>query len=83
MEPEAGIEIAIRRFRSPNEFSLYIESQVAEYQVGYMEAVLEYCEEQDIDIDNIGQLINLSLKEKIEQEAIANLLMKPKGQLQF
>ena len=34
-----------------------------------MDAVLQYCEDNDIDTATIGPLINKSLKEKIKIEA--------------
>ena len=34
-----------------------------------MDAVLKYCEENDIDTASVGPLINKSLKEKIKEEA--------------
>jgi len=73
--------IITRRFRSSNEFSMYIEENVKSHRVSYMDAVIEYCEKMDIDIDSIGPLINKSLKEKIQFEAEHANLLKPKGHL--
>ena len=50
-------------------FALIIEGIVKEKRIGYMDAVLNYCEENDIDTATIGPLINKSLKEKIQTEA--------------
>lgn len=58
-----------KKFRSPNEFSLYIEERVIAEKIGYMDAVISYCTEVDIEIDSISKLINQSLKEKIRNEA--------------
>lgn len=58
-----------KKFRSPNEFSLYIEERVIKEKIGYMDAVISYCTEVDIEIDSISKLINQSLKEKIRNEA--------------
>lgn len=58
-----------KKFRSPNEFSLYIEERVIKEKIGYMDAVISYCAEVDIEIDSISKLINQSLKEKIRNEA--------------
>ena len=73
--------IITKKFRSPNEFSLYIEERVLKERIGYMDAVIQYCEEIDIDIVSISKLINQSLKDKIQNEAEENNFMKPRGKL--
>ena len=73
--------VITKRFRSPTEFSLYIDEIVANLNTTYMDAVINYCHEKDIDIDSIGSLINQKLREKIQMEAeIANMI-KPRGHL--
>lgn len=61
--------IITKKFRSPNEFSLYIEEKVISNKIGYMDAVIHYCAELDIEIESISKLINQSLKDKIRLEA--------------
>ena len=56
------------------EFSLKIESIVKEKRITYMEAVVWYCEQNDIDTGTVSSLISKSLKEKIQVEA-SNLRM--------
>ena len=51
--------IITKRFRSPNEFSLYIDEIKLKHDISYMDAVINYCNEKDIDIDSIGSIINL------------------------
>lgn len=53
-------------FKTANEFSLYIENQVYEKNISYMDAVLEYCTENYVEPDEIAKLINKSLKDKLE-----------------
>jgi UDP-glucose 6-dehydrogenase len=62
--------IITKKFRSPNEFSLYIEGRVAAQDISYMEAIIQYCEEVDIDVESISKLINQSLKDKVEPLAL-------------
>ena len=50
-------------------FGLIIEGIVKEKRIGYMDAVLKYCEDNDIDTATIGPLVNKSLKEKLQLEA--------------
>ena len=56
------------------EFSLNIESIVKEKRISYMDAIVWYCEQNDIDTGTISSLVSKSLKEKIKLEA-TNLKM--------
>lgn len=73
--------IITKKFRSPNEFSLYIEKKVQDSKIGYMEAIISYCDEIDIDIETIAGLVNKSLKEKIQLEAEEQNYLKKRGKL--
>ncbi len=73
--------IITKKFRSPNEFSLYIEEKVIREQIGYMDAIIHYCEEVDIDVESISKLINQSLKDKVQIEAEENNYLKKRGKL--
>lgn len=73
--------VITKRFRSPNEFGIYIDEMVNRFRIGYMEAVINYCNEIDIDVESIGPLINQKLREKIQLEAEQANLMKPRGHL--
>lgn len=68
----------INKFKTANEFSLYIETRVATKDLSYMDAVINYCEEVDIEIESIKSLINKSLKEKLHNEAIERNFFKKK-----
>ena len=50
-------------------FAMIIESIVKDKRIPYMDAVLEYCKDNDIDTASVGPLINKQLKEKIQAEA--------------
>ena len=50
-------------------FALIIEGIVKEKKISYLDAVLHYCENNDIDTASVGSLINKPLKEKIKAEA--------------
>lgn len=73
--------VITKRFRSPNEFAIYIDEIVSKSKFTYMEAVINYCNEMDIEVDSIGSLINQKLREKIQIEAEQANMMKPRGQL--
>lgn len=70
-----------KRFRSPTEFSLYIEERVSKERLGYMDAIIDYCNTNDVDLESIGGLVTTSLKEKVQLEAEEANLMKPRGKL--
>ena len=65
------------------EFSLKIENVVKEKKITYLDAVVWYCEQNDIDTGTVSNLISKSLKEKIKLEATNLKMLKfPKcGQL--
>ena len=51
-----------------------------------MDAILEFCKENDLDPGTVGNLISKSLKEKIKAEAVNLKLLKnssaaPQGKL--
>ena len=50
-------------------FAMNIESIVKEKKIPYMDAILKFCEDNEIDPSSVGSLINKSLKEKIQLEA--------------
>jgi replication initiation and membrane attachment protein DnaB len=64
-------------FKNANEFSLHIEKLALSNEVTYIDAILEYCEKNEIEPKEISALISQSLKEKIEVE-YENLNYLPK-----
>ena len=58
------------------EFSLKIESIVKQKRIPHMDAVLDFCKDNEIDPATIGSLISKSLKEKIKVEALNLKLLK-------
>ena len=61
-----------------NIFSLNIEKLADEHELTHMEAIIEYCEVNGLEIEVAATLINQSLKSKIEMEA-RDLRFLPKG----
>jgi len=53
-------------FESASEFSLFIETTANENGIGVVEALLQYCEENYIEPEEVQKLINKSLKDKLE-----------------
>jgi len=58
------------------EFSLIIEGIVKELRpITYMDAIIHYCDKNNIEVETVGRLISKALKEKIQVECTkANLL---------
>ena len=59
----------MEKLMTPKKFSLGVEQVVQESGCSHMEAVLDYCEKNNIEPDTIKPLITKSLKEKIECNA--------------
>lgn len=51
------------------EFSILIEETVLQKKISYIEAILKYCEERDLDVEDIKPLVAGTLKSKLEVEA--------------
>ena len=52
------------------EFSLIIEGVVKDKRpITYMDAIIWYCEQNQIEVESVGRLISKALKEKIQVEA--------------
>ena len=73
--------VITKRFRSPTEFGQYIDEMVSRLKISYMDAVINYCNEVDIDIESVGPIINQKLREKIQVEAEQANMIKPRGHL--
>ena len=59
------------------EFSLIIESVVKDKKpITYMDAIIWYCEQNQIEVESVGRLISKALKEKIQVEASKQNLIK-------
>ena len=63
------------------EFSLIIEGIVKELRpITYMDAIIHYCDKNNIEVETVGRLISKALKEKIQVECTrANLLKIPEA----
>jgi hypothetical protein len=63
------------------EFALEIERRVRFKSIGYLEAIIDYCDDRGIDPDEISKLVVGSLKEKLEAEAQRNNLLPKSASL--
>ena len=63
---------------TPNKFALIIEDIVRKKRISYMDAVIEYCAENQIDPSTTKSMINKNLKEKIAYEPQELNMLKEK-----
>ena len=70
-----------REFTSAAEFSIHIEREAIRRKIGYLEMLMEYCEEKKIDTVAVASMITSSLKAKIQAEAEEMNLLKKSPKL--
>lgn len=58
------------KFLTPEKFSLEIEKYVLVNQCNYIEGIISYCEQYEIELELVPKLISKPLKEKIKNNAI-------------
>ena len=54
-----------QKFISKEKFAEDIEKLVLETSMNYIDAIVQYCEDNEIEIESVGKLISKPLKEKI------------------
>ena len=64
-----------KEFNSSTDFSQYIE-RMANSTGSYIDAVVDYCDKNDIEIESVKKLLSTSLKDKIKTEAESLNLVK-------
>ncbi len=62
-------------------FHKKIEDIVWEKSISYLDAVVWYCKENEIDPEDIAKLITTNLKGKIQNDAMNEGLLKREAQL--
>lgn len=70
-------------FESANEFSMYIETVAKTKNVGVLDALLQYCEENYIEPEEIAKLVNRSLKDKLEINFVEINYLPQRATLEF
>jgi len=57
------------KFFCPSRFAQEIESLVSEQKTSYIDAIVNFCEQNNIDLESVPKLISKPLKEKLKCEA--------------
>jgi len=69
---------------SKERFALEVENIVHETGSTYIDAILIYCEDNNVEIERVGKLINKKIKYCLEREASdLNMLKEKVEQLEF
>jgi hypothetical protein len=68
-DPKKIEEILNQKFLSKDKFAEDIESLVLETKMSYIDAIVQYCEDNNIEVDTVNKLVSKPLKEKIRWEA--------------
>ena len=70
-------QISSEKFISPSKFAEEIEGIVKRNpEFNYIEAIISFCEEKDIEIELISKLVTKPLKEKLKRDEIELNYMK-------
>ena len=77
MEPNKELEKAIeKKFLTPSKFALEIEKIVAEEKINYIDAIIHYCEVNELEVESVTKLVSKPLKEKLKWDATRLNFMK-------
>jgi hypothetical protein len=66
-ELEQAIE---NKFLTPSKFALEIEKIVIEEGFNYIDAIVHFCEINNLEVESVTKLISKPLKEKLKNDAI-------------
>ena len=77
MEPNKELEKAIaKKFVTPQKFAMDIEKIVVDEELNYIDAIIHYCEINNIEVESVTKLISKPLKERLKSDAIRLNFMK-------
>jgi len=55
-------------FKTANEFCLFIETLAKEKNLGYLDTILHYCEKNELEPEDVADMINSNLRDKVALE---------------
>ena len=68
MEKEVN-QLLQEKFLCQNKFTSDIEQLVLNSDLNYIEAIISYCEDKNIEFESVSKLITKPLKEKLKAQA--------------
>ena len=73
-----------RKMWTPEKFINVIENYAEKHDYSILESVLEYCKENDLDVEFVGkELLSPRLESKLQDDAESKGLIKQTNRLQF
>lgn len=70
MPNQKAIDEALNsKFISKDKFAEDIEALVLRTKMNYIDAIVEYCSQNEIEVESVSKLLNKPLKEKIKADA--------------
>jgi len=67
---EKDVDVLLKeKFLCQNKFTSDIESLVQESKLNYIEAIISYCEDNNIEFESVSKLITKPLKDKLKAQA--------------
>ncbi len=63
-------------FFSKETFEYYLEKNKSKYDYSYLDTIINFCNENEIDPEDVKDFISHSLKLKITNEAINNRMLR-------
>ncbi len=77
METNKELEQVIEnKFLTPSKFALEIEKIVIEENLNYIDAIVHYCEINNLEVESVTKLISKPLKERLKWDATRLNFMK-------
>ncbi len=64
------------KFLTPSKFAMEIEKIAAEDKINYIDAICQYCEINDLEVESVTKLVSKPLKEKLKWDATRLNFMK-------
>lgn len=58
-------------FLTKAKFSKMVEQEVLDSKMSYIDAIVEICDQRQMELEDVGKFITSVLKEKIEAEAMS------------
>ena len=67
---EKDVDVLLKeKFLCQNKFTSDIESLVQESKLNYIEAIISYCEDNNIEFESVSKLITKPLKDNLKAQA--------------
>lgn len=63
------IDVLEDKFMTTAKFSQDVEKIAIEYSMNYIDAIIHYCEKNEIELESVPKLISKPLKDKLKYDA--------------